>query len=255
MVYGQNPLLKSKKKQSVTFLVCSRSLSLTDQSYTVPGSPGCQQSSLNFFNPLTVWSCGSDRAPGPDGINFKLLKARWDTVKDDFYHFVKHFEKFGKLEAGCNASFITLVPKVKNPIGLKDFRPISLVGCQYKVLPKLLATQLQVVLPQVNSDKQIGFVNVSDGILIANEALKFVEDKKIKSMFLKLDFEKAFDTVNWDYLISVRLQMGFGDTWCSWITSCLRSATVSVLINGNPTKEFKMERGLRQGILYHLSYF
>lgn len=65
-------------------------------------------------------------------------------------------------------------------------------------------------------------------------------------MFLHINFEKTFDTVNWEYLISVMRQMGFGETWCTWITSFLKFASVSVLINGNPTKEFKMERGLRE---------
>ena len=66
-------------------------------------------------------------------------------------------------------------------------------------------------------------------------------------MLFKADFEKAFDTVNWNFLLSIMYQMGFGSKWCSWIQSCLKLALVSVLINGSPTKEFNMERGLRQG--------
>lgn len=71
-----------------------------------------------------VWSCGSDKFPGPDGLNFKVLKDHWDTVKDYFYQFIKHLEKSGIIGVGCNASFLALVPKSKNPVGLKDYRPI-----------------------------------------------------------------------------------------------------------------------------------
>nr|GEV00544.1 RNA-directed DNA polymerase, eukaryota, reverse transcriptase zinc-binding domain protein [Tanacetum cinerariifolium] len=61
------------------------------------------------------------------------------------------------------------------------------------------------------------------------------------------DFEKAFDSVNWDFLLDVMAQLNFGSKWCQWIRSCLFSASVSVLINGSPSKEFKMEQCLRQG--------
>lgn len=75
----------------------------------------------------------------------------------------------------------------------------------------MLASRLQAILPQIISDEQTSFVKgrqIIDGILIANEVLQFVKDKKIKSMFLKVDFEKAFDTVSLGYLISVMVSNG-----------------------------------------------
>ncbi|GKC99825.1 putative RNA-directed DNA polymerase, eukaryota, reverse transcriptase zinc-binding domain protein [Tanacetum coccineum] len=88
---------------------------------------------------------------------------------------------------------------------------------------------------------------IIDGPLMVDEIISWAKKKKKKFMFLKVDFEKAFDSLSWSFLFSTMEQMGFSDKWCKWIYSCLNSAFASVLINGSPTKEFKLERGLRQG--------
>ena len=75
-----------------------------------------------------VWSCGSDKAPGPDGFNFCLVKKYWDVFQGDVCAFVYEFFAKSFLPAGCNSSFITLIPKVSNLMGVGDYRPISLIG-------------------------------------------------------------------------------------------------------------------------------
>ncbi|GJY55725.1 RNA-directed DNA polymerase, eukaryota [Tanacetum coccineum] len=84
-----------------------------------------------------VWDCSSSKSPGPDDVNFKLVKKYWDFIKFEFFNFIKFFESRGRLARGCNASFIVLIPKVPDPLDLSDYRPISLIGCMYKVLLKL----------------------------------------------------------------------------------------------------------------------
>lgn len=85
-----------------------------------------------------------------------------------------------------------------------------------------------------------------DGILIANEIISLIKSEKKNMLIFKVDLEKTFDNVNWSFLNDIIIQMGFGPKWCKWINGCLASASISILINGSPTKEFKMERGLRQ---------
>lgn len=82
---------------------------------------------------------------------------------------------------------------------------------------------------------------------MANELVNYATSIGQKSLLLKVDFEKAFDCVNWEFLFDIMSQIGFGGTWCSWIKGFLSSSSISVLINGSPTKEFVMERGFRQG--------
>ncbi|XP_071695737.1 uncharacterized mitochondrial protein AtMg01250-like [Rutidosis leptorrhynchoides] len=86
-----------------------------------------------------------------------------------------------------------------------------------------------------------------DGVLIVNESLEFLKNKHIKSLLFKVDFEKAFDSLNWEFLDEMMFLMGFGIKWRKWIASCLGSASISVLVNGSPTKEFNLGRGVRQG--------
>lgn len=64
-------------------------------------------------------------------------------------------------------------------------------------------------------------------------------------MFLKVDFEKAYDRVNWNFLRFMLKKMGFGVNWCKWMEACVFSSHMSILVYGSPTKEFKVERGLR----------
>ncbi|GJX53707.1 putative RNA-directed DNA polymerase, eukaryota, reverse transcriptase zinc-binding domain protein [Tanacetum coccineum] len=94
---------------------------------------------------------------------------------------------------------------------------------------------------------------ILDGNLIANEVIRMTCIENLKLLLFKVDFEKAFDSVNWNFLLNIMRQIRFSLKWRKWISSCLSSASISVLINGSPSKEFKLERGLRQG--YTLSPF
>ncbi|GJZ79423.1 putative RNA-directed DNA polymerase, partial [Tanacetum coccineum] len=155
-----------------------------------------------------IWDCDSSKALGLDGYNFKFIKAYWEVIKFDFQNCVKHFEASGTLANGCNPSFITLIPKKPDPLGFSDYRPISLIGCVYKVISKILASRLAKVIPSVIGPNQTAFIagrQILDGCLVANEIISMAHIENLKLMVFKVDFEKAFDS------------------------------------------EFRMERGLRQG--------
>lgn len=93
-----------------------------------------------------IWACSGDRALGPDGFTFKFLKTYWNTFYDGIMDFIRYFEFYGKLAKGCNSSFITLIPKVKDPVFLSKFRSISLIGPLYKIITKVLAIYLKAVI-------------------------------------------------------------------------------------------------------------
>ncbi|GKD17256.1 RNA-directed DNA polymerase, eukaryota, partial [Tanacetum coccineum] len=188
-----------------------------------------------------VWDCGGDKSSGPDGFTFKLIKKYYDSMSHDIISYVKHFDSFASIPKGCNSSFITLIPKTDDPLVIGDFRPISLIGCQYKIIAKILANRLALVIPSVMGEVQMAFIKgrqIIDGPLMVDEIISWAKRKKKKLMFLKVDFEKAFDTLNWFFLMSVMEQMGFSSKWRNWIFSCLDSAYASVLVNGSPISEF-----------------
>lgn len=120
----------------------------------------------------------------------------------------------------------------------------------YKILSKVLAARLKITIPIVVGEVQSAFSggkNIQDGILIANEIVDGWKKSKKQGLVIKLDFEKAFDNLNWKYILRMLNLMGFPRLWIKWMKECLQSAWVSVLVNGSPTKEFQMQKGVRQG--------
>ncbi|KAJ0805636.1 putative RNA-directed DNA polymerase [Helianthus annuus] len=197
-----------------------------------------------------VFECGDEKAPGPDGMNFRFIKHFWSLFKDDFRRIFDWFYNSGEINLGSGASFIALVPKVKDPVSLANYRPINLVGVISKVISKVLANRLRRVLDGVISENQSAFLKgryILDGPLIVNEIISWIKKKKDKAFILKIDFDKAYDNVNWNFLVSIFQEMGFHEKWCSWIMGILKSASSSVLVNGSPTFTFRCEKGLRQG--------
>ncbi|GJZ74529.1 RNA-directed DNA polymerase, eukaryota, reverse transcriptase zinc-binding domain protein [Tanacetum coccineum] len=181
-----------------------------------------------------VWDCGGDRAPGPDGFTFKFFTSFWDIIEDDVARFVHDFFRSYHFPTGCNSSFIALILKVSNAKHVSDFRPISLIGCQYKIICKLLVNRLSTVIGNSISPVQSAFIkgrNILDGPLILNEVLDWYHQRKKELMIFKVNFEKAFDSLHWDFLYLI----------------------LDKLVNGSPTEEFKLFRGLGQGD--HMSSF
>ncbi|GJW99600.1 RNA-directed DNA polymerase, eukaryota, partial [Tanacetum coccineum] len=199
---------------------------------------------------IAVWNCGENKSPGPDGYTFEFFRRYWRFVGPDFCSAVECFFDNGTFLKESNSSFIALIPKVMDAKFVTDFRPISLIGCVYKVITKILANRLATVISDLVSDIQSAFVanrQILDGPFILNELLAWCKRKKKQAMIFKVDFAKAYDSVRWDYLLDVLQAFGFGPNWCRWIRGTFSSAMASILVNGSPTSEFPFFYGLKQG--------
>nr|GFA97241.1 hypothetical protein [Tanacetum cinerariifolium] len=169
-----------------------------------------------------VWGCGVDKSPGPD----------------DF-------------AIGCNSSFVALILKVLDPKVVSDYHLISLIGSLYKVVTKILATRLSLVILDLISDVQTTFLpnrQILDGPFIINEILARCKLKKQQAMIFKVNFAKVYDSIRRDFLDDVLISFGFGSKWRSWIRGSLSSGKASILVNGSPTPEFHFHRGLKQAL-------
>nr|GEY08521.1 RNA-directed DNA polymerase, eukaryota, reverse transcriptase zinc-binding domain protein [Tanacetum cinerariifolium] len=123
-------------------------------------------------------------------------------------------------------------------------------GILYKVIAKVLANRLVTVLDDIVEEIQSVFVTdrqILNGPFILNEIVHWCKNKKKQSMIFKVDFEKAYDSVRWDFIDDILRRFGFGEKWCKWIQSYLYSSRGSVLVNRNSTKEFQFHKGLKQG--------
>jgi len=120
----------------------------------------------------------------------------------------------------------------------------------YKILAKVLANRLRSIIGLVILDSQSAFIKgrqILDGILVANEIVDEARKCQKELILFKVDFEKAYDTIDWGYLDDVMSKMGFPTLWRKWIKECIGTATALVLVDGSPTDEFSLGRGLRQG--------
>ncbi|KAH0765964.1 hypothetical protein KY285_001835 [Solanum tuberosum] len=143
-----------------------------------------------------------------------------------------------------------LIPKKAGASELKDFRPISLITGIYKVIAMLLTERLKKVVDRLVNKHQMAFIKgrqIMDAALIASECVNSRMKGDKPSVMCKLDIEKAYDHVNWNFLMSILRQMGFGEKWLGWINFCITTVKFSVLVNGEPVGFFPSGRDLRQG--------
>ncbi|XP_042980196.1 uncharacterized protein LOC122310366 [Carya illinoinensis] len=200
-----------------------------------------------------IFSMNGLGSPGPDGFPAIFYQNHWGVIGPDICATVKNAFLAAEWPKDFNATYITLIPKVKNPSRVTDFRPISLCNVIYKILAKVLANRLKLFLSQLISNTQNAFVPnslITDNVVVAFEAMHSMQTQ-IKGnegfMALKLDMSKAYDRIEWSFLQAVMIRMGFDSKWIEVILRCVSTVSYFVLLNGIPKSSFTPSRGIRQG--------
>jgi retron-type reverse transcriptase len=191
-----------------------------------------------------------DKAPGLDGFNGQFLKSCWHIVREDIYKLCFDFYEGNLNLESINMGHITLIPKVPTPEGIGDYRPITLLNCVLKLITKLLADRLQKIVLKIVHKNQYGFLKgrtIQDCLAWAFEFLFQCETSRQEIILLKLDFAKAFDTIDHSAMMKIMKQMGFSEKWLGWIRTIFSTGKSAVLLNGVPGRQFFCKRGVRQG--------
>ncbi|KAH0709195.1 hypothetical protein KY284_010622 [Solanum tuberosum] len=179
-----------------------------------------------------------------------FFKVCWETLKEDLMQTIHNFHQKETFEKSFNATFVALIPKKHGAKELKDFRPISLIGGVYKIITKLLTERMKKVMGVLVDEHQMAFLKgrqIMDASLLANELVDSRVKQNLPGVLCKLDIEKAYDHVNWSFLLKILRDMGFENKWINWIKVCISTVKFSLIINGNPEGFFQSQRGLRQG--------
>ncbi|KAK4381007.1 hypothetical protein Sango_3009400 [Sesamum angolense] len=150
-----------------------------------------------------LFDINEDSAPGLDGFSSGFFKATWAVTGEDVCRAVMEFFNNGRLLKQLNATLITLIPMVQLPTKVGDFRPISCCNVVYKIITKIMVKRMQLVLEKLVDNCQNAFVpgrSISDNILLAQELVSGYNQKKLPPRCtIKVDLQKAYDMVNWDY--------------------------------------------------------
>lgn len=175
------------------------------------------------------------------------------VIKVDVLHVVLDILNNAKDPISLNHTHIVLIPKVKNPVSLKEFRPISLCTVVFHIITKTIANRVKSILSNVISDTQSVFILgriITDNAMTTFEVFHSMKNKmkgKRGLMAIKLDMSKAYDRVEWNFLESIMTKLGFCDDWVKFIMRCVRTISYYVLINGAPSPPFTPKIYLCQG--------
>ncbi|GJS12092.1 RNA-directed DNA polymerase, eukaryota [Tanacetum coccineum] len=176
-------IINKKRSQLAIRGVLSNGDWIVDPSMLSPDQANDLESSVSYDEiKSAIWDCGTNKTPGPDGFTFEFFQKYWKIIDNDVVV------------------------------------AVSLIGSLYKIITKVLARRLSHVIPTLVSDVQSAFVSnrqILDGPFILNELLSWCKHKKSKALMFKIDFEKAFDSVRWDYLDMVLSNFSFGAKWQS----------------------------------------
>ncbi|GKE58210.1 RNA-directed DNA polymerase, eukaryota, reverse transcriptase zinc-binding domain protein [Tanacetum coccineum] len=178
-----------------------------------------------------IFDIDSNKAVGPDGYTSGFFKKVWSIIRKEVCLAIRDFFINGKLLGEINATMIALVPKLEVPNKLSEFRPIACCN-----------------VVNMNQSAFIPSGHIQDNILIAQELLKGYKRKNgARRCALKIDIQKAYDTVSWDFLKEVMVKFGFHPMMINWIMTCVTTSKFSICINGEAHVYFQGGRGLRQG--------
>lgn len=196
---------------------------------------------------------GALKSPGPDGFPGFFYKKYWGIIEKDVCDAVENFFAKGYLLKEFNYTHLVLIPKLHYPETLAQFRPIALCNFILKIITKILANRLKDILGGIITPNQSAFIPgrlIQDNIIVAHEAFHHLRRKKNVYggyMAIKLDFNKANDRVEWDFLQAVLEKMGFNRVWIQWVMQCVTTVSFGVSVKGEVKAKVSPKRGLRQG--------
>ena len=192
----------------------------------------------------------NNKSPGEDGIIIEFYKIFWNLIGEDLHEVILHGLDNEELSYSQYLALIILLYKKGPRENIKNWRPISLLNVDYKILSKVLAERLKTVLPEIIHQDQKGCVKdrqIGENIRLIEDIIHDIENTESDSVILLQDQEKAYDRVEWNWLFSTLKFFGFGNKFIGWLRTLYKNAKSSIITNGHQSAYFDITRGIRQG--------
>jgi len=201
------------------------------------------------FNILSSFQEG--KSPGTDGLTKEFYVYFWEYINIPLINSFRYSLETGSLSMDQKRGIINLIPKKdKDTLILNNWRPLTLLNTDYKILAKLLATRLKATLRDFISDDQTGFVPDQYIGTNINRMLNFIDycnDNGVEGMLISIDYEKAFDSMEWDFVYKALEYYGFPNKFINWIKILYNNIESCIINNGHISQFFRPTRGVRQG--------
>ena len=201
------------------------------------------KNSLNTFD--------RNKTPGSDGLPFEFYLTFWEDIEHILLDSFNYSYYHGKLSITQRQGILSIIPKKgKDCELLKNWRPLSLLNFDYKLLTKCLSIRLKKVLPNIIHRDQTGFLKgryIGENI---NKVLNIASVTKIKNQIaylMTVDFEKAFDFLEFKHIEKTLNFYNFGPMMRTWLKVIYNDISSCVINNGWISEFFSITRGVRQG--------
>eukprot|EP00057_Strongylocentrotus_purpuratus_P026288 XP_011680762.1 PREDICTED: uncharacterized protein LOC583642 [Strongylocentrotus purpuratus] len=192
-----------------------------------------------------------NKSPGLDGLPVEFYIVFWKDISDMLIDSFNFSLQNGLMSSSQRNGVITLIPKKDRDASyLKNFRPISLLTVDYKILAKTLANRVKKILSDLIHPDQSGFLkgrNIGNNVRLIIDIIEYTESEQIPGAILLLDIQKAFDSVSHDFLCCVLRKFNFSNEFIDWIKVFYSGRKSYVSNYGNLTRPLNMERGIFQG--------
>ena len=197
----------------------------------------------------TLKSC-KDSAPGPDGIPYSIIKATWNYYADILLDCWKYSEEINELTHSHKSSYLRLIPKEgKDPKSLKNWRPITLSNCDFKLITKTLSRKLTSAMSETISDSQTAYIpgrQITDNLHLMLHTIEECSSTNIDSMLVSLDAEKAFDSVEHWYIKALLSRLGLTE-FTKTFDLLYKNQRVDIILNSTKAGSYKIKNGVKQG--------
>ncbi|KAL3699367.1 hypothetical protein R1sor_017389 [Riccia sorocarpa] len=198
----------------------------------------------------TIESMAREKAPGEDGLTIEVLLASWGWTGQACLQLLLEFWRYKSLGWNNLSAVVKLLPKSDQKEFLRNWRPISLLPLIYKIAARILAARIKPLIPTLVDEEQVGFVDgrsTTDNILCLKLSQELARERNQPSIFCKLDFSKAFDRLQHEFLWETMRQMNFGAEYIQLVQGLVAQGSTKIHLNGASTASFPLKRGVRQG--------